>query len=519
LKKYIILFLIFRTLPASAQLAGNTADTIPTFGFSNTKLSTGSISGFIDSTGMNDLIKIQHCPFNIPYATIKREIAKQPLHRDFWLKGTIRNQSDDTIHSYFFCGLLNYVYLYFISPHHPTQTVATGDLLNANKKNRPFVQQVAQVLPLVILPHQSGTVFIKIRQRTPYPRFEGLQIHSAASMYERVTNFYFVHRYEGLFALFFMGFMICQMLYVFFQWLLNKGREYLYYTLYLLTLMLYFLNKDEIFIGTDILFIRYPVLGVYFDKTLLLLPYFLYYRFVRSFLNIPRDFKAINKWIIGLEYVILAYLVFDLIFVYTTFDLELQLNIFTIFIGMVFLLTLCFIYYLFLKRKRLIYYILLGSLCVGLGNILGLLSTYLRNNLHIFIGPENDLLYAQFGVIIEIICFTAGLSYKSRLSEKEKIKSQQMLINQLEENEILQLKMQNIRSEISRDLHDDVGATLSTILLYSNAAKQKRTAPNLQETQQAINKIGEIASRMIDNMGDMVWAVNPHNDNMGKIFN
>jgi signal transduction histidine kinase len=186
---------------------------------------------------------------------------------------------------------------------------------------------------------------------------------------------------------------------------------------------------------------------------------------------------------------------------------------------MVFLLTLCFIYYLFLKRKRLIYYILLGSLCVGLGNILGLLSTYLRNNLHIFIGPENDLLYAQFGVIIEIICFTAGLSYKSRLSEKEKIKSQQMLINQLEENEILQLKMQNIRSEISRDLHDDVGATLSTILLYSNAAKQKRTAPNLQETQQAINKIGEIASRMIDNMGDMVWAVNPHNDNMGKIFN
>ena len=40
-------------------------------------------------------------------------------------------------------------------------------------------------------------------------------------------------------------------------------------------------------------------------------------------------------------------------------------------------------------------------------------------------------IFPQIGVLLEVLCFTAGLGYKSHISEKEKIHSQENLIEQL----------------------------------------------------------------------------------------
>ncbi len=55
-------------------------------------------------------------------------------------------------------------------------------------------------------------------------------------------------------------------------------------------------------------------------------------------------------------------------------------------------------------------------------------------------------------------------------AEKEKIRSQEKLIEQLKANELLQTKMQNIRNTIAQDLHDDIGSTLGYISIISNIA-------------------------------------------------
>jgi signal transduction histidine kinase len=119
--------------------------------------------------------------------------------------------------------------------------------------------------------------------------------------------------------------------------------------------------------------------------------------------------------------------------------------------------------------------------------------------------------------LIEIFCFTSGLSYKSKLREKQHVESQRELITQLTANETLRKRMENIRNKMARDLHDDVGATLSTILLYSNAATRK-TAPGT-EVADIISRIGSSARQMIEEMNDIVWAINPKNDKMEKIVN
>lgn len=68
------------------------------------------------------------------------------------------------------------------------------------------------------------------------------------------------------------------------------------------------------------------------------------------------------------------------------------------------------------------------------------------------------------------------------------------------------LAMYRIRSRISRDLHDEVGSTLSSISLMNELAV--RTG----ETEKMHRRISESLQQVQNAMSDIVWVVNPLND-------
>ncbi len=68
------------------------------------------------------------------------------------------------------------------------------------------------------------------------------------------------------------------------------------------------------------------------------------------------------------------------------------------------------------------------------------------------------------------------------------------------------------RNRIASDLHDDIGAALSSIRIYSGAA-QKHFHSNPKESEQLIQRINESSTGMMDRMSDIVWSINPKNDN------
>ncbi len=74
------------------------------------------------------------------------------------------------------------------------------------------------------------------------------------------------------------------------------------------------------------------------------------------------------------------------------------------------------------------------------------------------------------------------------------------------------MKLQAIRNKIARDLHDDIGSTLGSISVFSEAAKQLLQQNNQERTKAMLGKIGDTSREMIDNMSDIVWSVNPKND-------
>ncbi len=70
-----------------------------------------------------------------------------------------------------------------------------------------------------------------------------------------------------------------------------------------------------------------------------------------------------------------------------------------------------------------------------------------------------------------------------------------------------------VRNSIAKDLHDEIGSTLTSIKILSEVSKT-----NLQKDQQKagsmIEKITEQSSQMQQGMSDIVWAIKPDNDKL-----
>lgn len=77
------------------------------------------------------------------------------------------------------------------------------------------------------------------------------------------------------------------------------------------------------------------------------------------------------------------------------------------------------------------------------------------------------------------------------------------------------VEMEKMRNAIARDLHDDIGSTLTSINVLTNMALQEKEETVVRENLQ---KIGDRSSAIIENMGDIVWAINPRNDTMEQLL-
>ena len=79
------------------------------------------------------------------------------------------------------------------------------------------------------------------------------------------------------------------------------------------------------------------------------------------------------------------------------------------------------------------------------------------------------------------------------------------------------LHVEQLRSKLARDLHDDMGSTLSTINILSSMALQQH---NLDEktSKNFMTRISESTSQMMESMDDIIWSINPLNDSMGKVL-
>ena len=151
--------------------------------------------------------------------------------------------------------------------------------------------------------------------------------------------------------------------------------------------------------------------------------------------------------------------------------------------------------------------IIFGSFVYDLSGLLSALSFTFHFNYFGLDGVEPYIL----GCLIDIIIFSTALGYRIKKNEEHK---KILLQNELDNH----LALEKMRLNISTNLHDDIGATLSSISIYSEAIKNNLNKNNHSKVNELVNQIGVNARETMSNMSDIVWAINPINDNGTKLF-
>jgi signal transduction histidine kinase len=75
-----------------------------------------------------------------------------------------------------------------------------------------------------------------------------------------------------------------------------------------------------------------------------------------------------------------------------------------------------------------------------------------------------------------------------------------------------QLMLERERARISQDMHDDVGASLTRISILSDLAKSKNEVTD--ETKQWLGQISDTSRDVMEEMSQIIWALNPKNDTL-----
>ena len=71
----------------------------------------------------------------------------------------------------------------------------------------------------------------------------------------------------------------------------------------------------------------------------------------------------------------------------------------------------------------------------------------------------------------------------------------------------------SLRTKISRDLHDEIGSTLTSINILSKVS-QSNLEKDKDKASELLQKISEQSQNMQQSMSDIVWAIRPDNDKM-----
>lgn len=78
------------------------------------------------------------------------------------------------------------------------------------------------------------------------------------------------------------------------------------------------------------------------------------------------------------------------------------------------------------------------------------------------------------------------------------------------------LRVERLRNQISSDLHDDIGSTLSNVAILSTLIRQKFSTN--KDVLSLLERIDEEVRSSSESLDDIIWSINPRNDPIDRIL-
>jgi signal transduction histidine kinase len=427
-----------------------------------------------------------------------------------WLQFQLCNNGQDTIHGFYFCGRHNRLRL--ISMNRIESVQYGGWIYYFPDKPALFP---TYYLPFSIAPHSSQRFVVQLENYGIVPSriVSKITLRTGNPNLYNITNTYY-YTWLVISCLVCGGILVLG-LFNLLQFISNRRKEYFYYGCY--AFMIFFSIERACEWQFELRMIS-QLIPNYFSNTATVfnvLSGIFYLLFTRHFLDIHTNNSFINK-VIQVSICLLSIGVCILILgILTEYSSPLTLML-AGFLSMTPILLTTFVavlIWLYKRQDPLSGYLLLGYLFLFMG---AGTNIYINNfGRHLISNEMPPIIFLELGVILELVLFALGLGYKVRLIEKQKQASELMNLQQKLEHE---LQINNVRFAISRDLHDDIGSTLSSINILSRTAQRPMQDGNDEKKQAALEKISERSQRLLSSMNDIIWNINPGNDTADELL-
>ena len=440
-------------------------------------------------------------------------LKKLNPNRALWIRVNAENNSSLFFDGYIYSNVCSERTYYWIENDSLYKNL-TG-LLHPDEDDVIFFERY--LTPITLEPGEQKTIYIKSREFVRYPH--GNPVFTGIAEKDGFNSFVKPAGTSPLVNLhvFFNGLLIFQLLYILIQWSLVRRIEYFYYALYIVSIFAYFWPRHVI-ASMSIDGIEVPIAHFVANANdiLLVLPTFFYFRFSRHFIDMPLHKPVWNKIIKGFEYTFLALTV--MVALTNTIipnDLPKDAIVMSC-IVVQFVLTIVALRGFFSVETLTTRFILTAGIIALTAHVFSItLSIF---NIYPSIINIAPIAVTMVGIIIEIAIFNSGLLFKGKEVEKDKFKAQMKFLKEVEAKQKIELEYAGVRDKIARDLHDDIGSTLSSVSIYSYAAKSKLANGNIDEAKDLIASIEKNALTTLNSMGDLVWAITPSNDSTEKLL-
>jgi signal transduction histidine kinase len=501
LKQFVTLLAFYFTINCcSAQDAIDTSKVFITNLSGETSLFSKT-QIFIDSASNYSLSEILQQPF-IPLDKFSRraKISKELMNRPIYLKFQIGNTSKKIISGYFFPGVY-YSQMDLYKPGMGMERITNTGNISGYKK-------------LTLAAGEVTTCMVKLKMVKNDFNYIDPQFINAVFFDKYRSHIVGQKSDIQIYGLILSGVLFMMILFMITNYIVSRKPEFIYNALYSTCMfLLIFLNSILVRTTTTFSELYYS----YFDFFLLVLGTVFYIAFTRKFLNTKSRYKLLDKvFQYGEQFVLLLLVVYTFLNFFTKtylpqYYLENLMKILILGIG------ITFIYLAFKQHDNLFNYIALGNAGLIFFSLISLSLILLGIKPHSFF--YSSIVHYNTGIVIELAFFLLGLTYKNRYELILGIQQQEALKLEAEkqefENRLTVINaQQEVRNRISADMHDDLGAGMTTISLYSELAKRKLIDNPIPE----IDKISSSANELLSKMNAIIWSMSSSNDTLSNMI-
>lgn len=502
---YTLLLLLFGCGAANAQAINNTtvidiAGVRDTFNISSlTRLVIDSstslqASGFIKKTASP-----------LPEFKYRRSIPPEMITFAYGLEFSVSNTSDTAMSFYFYPGALyKKITVYKTgSPATPAEPVEVSSEKNKFYGFKKITLQAGEQTGILVYLRFVKNDFANINPQIINSRYIENFILRQLNIRSEIKTFGYIMS----------GVLLMMLLFMLTNFIISGRKEFLYNGLYsfcmfaLVLLNSYTLRSLSPFTNFFM---------SYLDFFLLITGTIFYISFTRNFLDTRSRHRLLDTILrYGEVFILLMLVLYSILNFFS--DLYFLQFLLENFVKLLILAIGVFFIVLAVKEKNpLLNYLAAGNAALVLFSTISLGMIW--GNVRVNGLLTSPLFYYYLGIAIEFIFFLLGLTYKNRSELIERVNDREAMKLEAEkkdfETQITIMKaQQEERNRISADMHDDLGAGMTTIRLYSELAKNKIPENSIPE----IDKISSSANELLNKMNAIIWSMTSSNDSLGNM--